>query len=468
VEPLVGIVAFAIALSVASLVSLTRRRAQLLAWRAAAARAGLADVEAAEGGLFEGAFLAGRAGDLRVRLASYRRGKYERGTKIVINGLGHGAGGLTLRREGISTAFEKRFVGEREIEIGDPAFDREYYVQGHAPLTLAILDPETRRRLAQLLQGRIPVEGGQWVDVDASLSHGVLEVQVRESGFSGNREHVPEILAVALDVARLLVAPKDVPARIAANVGRETEAGARLACLLMLSREFPKHPATREALLAARADPSEEVRLRAGIALREEGRETLVTLVRGVGTGDAVAARAVGALGDALPADLAEATLRRALGGAGRPQTAQACLEALGRPGRPDHEGLLLEALASDRSGVSVAAARALGQAGTVAAVVPLREAGERGGEHRRAARQAIAEIQARLTGAAPGQLTLSGGEAGALSLAGGEPGRLSLAEGEAQGHDTAERQELLERLTTDEGEGDTEKHSREREIERG
>jgi hypothetical protein len=63
--------------------------------------------------------------------------------------------------------------------------------------------------------------------------------------------------------------------------------------------------------------------------------------------------------------------------------------------------------------------------------VPALREAAEAGGDMRRAARQAIAEIQARLTGAEPGQLSLAGGEAGALSLAdeAGAPGRLSLAE---------------------------------------
>jgi HEAT repeat protein len=107
------------------------------------------------------------------------------------------------------------------------------------------------------------------------------------------------------------------------------------------------------------------------------------------------------------------------------------CLDALGRVGRPQHEDLLLEALRSDELAVSVAAARALGRAGTVAAVPALREATSSGvrGEMRSAARQAIAEIQARLTGAEPGQLSLAGAEAGALSLAGGEPGRLSLAE---------------------------------------
>jgi hypothetical protein len=91
----------------------------------------------------------------------------------------------------------------------------------------------------------------------------------------------------------------------------------------------------------------------------------------------------------------------------------------------------MLEALRSEDAEVAVAAARALGRAGTVASVPPLREAMQRRGELRSAARQAIAGIQARLTGAAPGQLSLARGDAGALSLAdgAGEPGRLSLAE---------------------------------------
>jgi HEAT repeat protein len=457
VDGLVGLVALAVALSIVALVSSAQRRAQLAVWRAAAARAGLADVEEAEGGLFEGAFLAGRHSGVGVRLESYRKGRYEHGTRIVIDGIEHGAGSLSLRREGLSTAFEKRFIGEREIEIGDPSFDAEYYVEGQAPLALALLDPETRRRVSGLLRGRVAVAGSEPVEVDASLAEGVLEVRVKESGFSGIREHVPEILVGVLEVARLLVAPKDVPARIAANLGRETESGARLAGLLMLSSEFPQHPATREALLAARGDPSEEVRLRAGIALGEDGRDTLVDLVRRIETEDACAARAAAALGEHLPNELATETLRRALGGAGSPQTAQACLEALGRRGRPEQEGLMLEALAAGDAPVSLAAARALGRVGTVAAVTPLREAAERGGEHRHVARKAITEIQARLNGAEPGQLTLAAGEAGGLSLAAGDSGRLSLAEGEGRGLG----------VTVGEGEAEGEKPPRGRERER-
>jgi hypothetical protein len=433
VEPLFGLVVSAIVGSIVYLLTSERRRAHLRVWREAAQRAGLAEIDETEGTLFGGERVSGGSGPLRVRLEGYRRGKYERGTKIVVTGLGHGAGGLSLRREGFATAIEKNVIGEREIEIGDPAFDDEYYVQGQAPLALAILDHTTRARVAGLMRGRVAIPGREPIDVHASLSDGVLEVRVKESGFSENRERVPEILTGVLEVARLLVAPRDVAARIADNLRGEPEAGARLKSVQILAREFPQHPATRETLLAARQDASDEVRLRAATALGEEGRETLVDLVARAETDDSCAARAVDALGDRLPDALAESTLRRALGGPSRPRTAQACLEAVGRLGRTGAEELLLDALRSEDPQVSVAAARALGRVGTVAAVSALRSLAERGGEFRSTARQAIAEIQSRLAGAGPGQLSLSGGEAGALSLADGEPGRLSLVEGQAE-----------------------------------
>jgi hypothetical protein len=88
----------------------------------------------------------------------------------------------------------------------------------------------------------------------------------------------------------------------------------------------------------------------------------------------------------------------------------------------------MVEALRSPDGKVQEEAVRSLDRAGTAAAVVPLREAAEQGGDLRFATRQAIAEIQRRLQGAAPGQLSLAVGEEGQLSLAGGEVGDLSMA----------------------------------------
>jgi HEAT repeat protein len=433
VEPLVALLGGAVAASVGYLIASAQRRGRLAAWRAAAARAGLEGVAESEGGLFGGAFLEGRAGPVRVRFQAYHRGKEEHGTRITISGFGHGAGGLTLRREGLATAFEKRVVGEREIEVGDPRFDEEYYVQGQGPLALALLDQETRRGLGRLLRGRVEVPGSEAVSIRPSLSDGVLEAQVREGVFSPGRERIPDVLAAMLEVAPRLVAPPDVAARIAANLRGEPEPGARLQSLLLLAREFPSHPATREALLAGRSDASPEVRLRASMALGDEGRDTLVALTSDESVGDGVAARAVSALGARIPLDVGLAVLRRALSGDGRPGTAVACLDTLGTAGRAEAEPLAIEALRSDAPPVRAVAARALGRVGTVGAVAALREAMDRGELSRGAGRQAIAEIQSRLAGAAPGQLSLAGAEAGALSLADGEPGRLSLAEVEPE-----------------------------------
>ena len=72
-----------------------------------------------------------------------------------------------------------------------------------------------------------------------------------------------------------------------------------------------------------------------------------------------------------------------------------------------------------------------MGWAGSAAAVLQLEEAAEsfsHDPEFVLATRQAIAEIQSRLPGASPGQLSLAGIETSQLSPAQAEASRLSLA----------------------------------------
>ena len=113
-------------------------------------------------------------------------------------------------------------------------------------------------------------------------------------------------------------------------------------------------------------------------------------------------------------------------------ELAVSAAEALGASGAARAETPLVAALAHAEADVRVAAARALGRAGSVAAVLPLQEAAERhrfDGALRRACRQSVAEIQARLRHASPGQLASAEADAGRLSLA--EPdlsGHLSMA----------------------------------------
>jgi HEAT repeat protein len=112
-------------------------------------------------------------------------------------------------------------------------------------------------------------------------------------------------------------------------------------------------------------------------------------------------------------------------------ELAIAAAQALGTTGNAAAEAPLLLALRRPQLRLRVAAVKALGRIGSVAAVLPLKEAAKRFSrqpELVQAVRQAIAEIQARLPGASPGQLSLAGAEAGRLSLTQAKAGQLSLA----------------------------------------
>lgn len=77
-----------------------------------------------------------------------------------------------------------------------------------------------------------------------------------------------------------------------------------------------------------------------------------------------------------------------------------------------------------------MAVAEALARLGSVAAVLPLQEAALAEGADdavRRALSRAVAEIQSRLQGASPGQLSLATGDSGRLSLAEDTAGQVSL-----------------------------------------
>jgi hypothetical protein len=227
--------------------------------------------------------------------------------------------------------------------------------------------------------------------------------------------------------------PTDLPFSLADSFRSEPMAWARLILLLTLTREFPECPATRTLLLEAREDRSDEVALRAAIALGDEGAATLRALVGRHDAADPCRARAVSALGEQLAPAEAAATLRSALGSQ-QMLTAAACVERLARPDSSAQEPLLLETLRDTDDRVRLAAVRALGAIGSVQAVLALRELSAAGNELRSAVRRAIAKIQSRLAVEGPGQLSLAGGEAGALSLAEDAQGELSLADAEREG----------------------------------
>jgi HEAT repeat protein len=275
---------------------------------------------------------------------------------------------------------------------------------------------------------------------------------------------LPDLLPHLLEIAQRFAQRADVVPTLAKSAHRDPEAKVRLQNLLLLVHEFPKDPRTTEALLTACSDPNVQVRFRAALELGgPKGRKVLMKIAESA-QDDACSAEAVTILRRELDFKRLRAVLMLALSRR-QIKTAVACLEALGHSGEatavpilakvlareknelattaaralgatgsPAAEPPLLQALERDQEDLRVAAAEALGRVGTAAAVLPLKEASERSWldqELRRAARQAIAEIQSRAQGASPGQLSLAGMEAGQLSLA-QEGGELSLAAGPA------------------------------------
>ena len=445
--PIFGLLIPTLVVSVVYLVASVTSKERGRRWMQAATEVGVENAQL-ETPLGITSSLVGQAGDLRVTIASYHKGKYESGTRFTIGGLRHGSHGLAVRAEGVTSMVEKTF-GEREVEIGDSAFDKAAYVQGAPELARAIFDVDTRTLLRRLLGGKLFLSDGYVVSgLRVSVSGNELKVEQPTRLFNDHRRHLPEILRTLLAIAARLVRPPDLAQRIAANFATEPESAARLADIHVLATKFAANPATQAALAAAIEDPSPEVQLRAAVALGEKGRETLVMLATGDAP-DSVAAAAIDALGAAFPATLAIRRLESAQNNADT-RTALACLAAIGRErtsaaaatlthaldcvtdaiaaaaatalgemADPADEAVLLGALARDTA-VRTAAADALAKLGTTAAVVPLRDASDAHPLDRtfgRAAREAIVQIQSRVKGASPGQISLSADQGGQISL---------------------------------------------------
>jgi hypothetical protein len=412
-------------------------RHQLSLWRAVAGSAGLSQIQERQGGAHP-AEITARAGPLRVSFTSYDHG--DGGTHMIVaTSWPAPLAGFTLHpdRTDIDSPAKRA-----EIVIGDEAFDEAFLVGGPSTAVRAWLDAETRRCLLELQ------EKG-----DTTVADGALHLEVARKKNTALRQ----ILDLQMEAAQRLARHQDIPRALADHVRHDPHHGVRLSCLLALTRELRGNRHTNAALRAACGDSHPEVRLHAALALGLEGQGTLFDLAERLAD-DGCAARAIAALERKLDTPRVLAILERAIE-TRRLEAARACLERVGRTGGADTVPKLIHVMASDEalaadaaraigaaglpSGeepliaalsrehdlLRVAAAEALGHVGSAAAVVPLREAAERSPADKtlgRATRQAIAEIQARLTGATPGQVSLARDGAGQLSVAGDEAGRLS------------------------------------------
>ena len=300
---------------------------------------------------------------------------------------------LEVRAETVRSRIDAA-LGERDVATGDAAFDAAVFVRGEAELVASVFTAAARAEVGRLVRTGLHVANGR--------------VEREEPGRGGRFPRLLEATREVLAVAALVVTPTNPVGRLLANARKDPLPAVRRRNLgLLVERHGGSHEADT-ALRRALHDPDPGLSLWAALRLGEDGRATLRGLVADSRTPGAVA---VGAAA------------------------------ALARGGDDAARDRLVAALADGDGEVRLAAAEALGEVGTTAAVTPLRAA--TAGHPldlalRRAAATAIDAIQARVTGAAPGQLSLAGGEAGALSLA-GEAGRGAVAvagEGEEGGDD--------------------------------
>jgi hypothetical protein len=410
----------------------TRAERHAEVWRRVAMSAGLSHVSQRMH-LGVPSELIGEIDGFRVSFTKYDT-ENDHGTRLVVDGRGQVATSLKLRAEDLGASIEKTFGG-KELEVGDPGFDAAVYAQGPEDVLLPLLDGEARSAVRALVGQRGRVTDGT--------------VRIEVSG-RGRPDALAAALSAALRVARSLRRPDDVVERLVGIARSDYFAATRLRCLDLLARRYPENELAREAFREALRSADADARLAAAIALPDEARDALVQLASDPEVSEPVAMRAAAVLGPRLPIENAASFLgsamrsRRtsvalatiqALGqngslpavsllartvAAGRPELAVAAVRALACVDPAAAQKPLIAALGSDEGEVRTAAAEALGRIGAVEAVAALHAAieahrGDRG--LRGAAHQAIAAIQARLTGASPGQISLAEGETGQISL---------------------------------------------------
>jgi len=411
------------------------RRRRLEGWQHTAATRGL-EVEEVSSYSARRLKLVARAGPLEVRIEEVRSLTRSLQVVIVVPTLS-GFSDVRIRR-----GFRKAFSGVRELEVGDGLFDRMFDIAGSPRHVCALLDAKARALL---------------IRVDARCRLEIVAGEIRAQTYD---IQLSDVLPGLLDLGHLFSQPRDVTLCLRENARKDPRPEVRLQNLLLLVREFPGHPETVEELRRACSDSSPKVRLWAARELGAEGRDVLRQLAASQQDDDC-SAQAISALGLELPFENTRAILFQAVLGR-HIQTACACLEVLSRYGTATAIDDLVRVMTQERYELAVAAARALGTAGNAAAELPLIQALQHGIPEVRAAaanglgrlgstaavlplkeaakrfaydpalltamRQAIAEIQLRLPGASPGQLSLASTEAGQLSLAQTEAGQLSLA----------------------------------------
>ena len=300
VEPLFGLVAAAIAASVAYLVTSERRRAQLRVWRRGGAAARLGGVGGVGGRDLRGGVRCTAApGTCGSASRGTGRGKYERGhedRRSPASATARAGCRCAARASGPRSRSASSASGRSRSAT--PRSTTSTTCRGRPRSPSRSWSPRRGGGSRACCGGGSRSRAGKPVEVDASLADGDPRGAGEGERVLGEPGARPRDPRRQCSTWRAGSSPRRTwPAgsrRTWAASPRRARACGACSCSPGSSRGTrPRAPA----LLAAREDASEEVRLRAAMALGDEGRETLVDLVTRAGTDDACAARAISALG---------------------------------------------------------------------------------------------------------------------------------------------------------------------------
>ena len=398
---------------------------------------------------------------LETNMSGPRR-KQERLTQAVVTGDGRIDSELKIGTESAWTGLKKLFGGN-DVQLHDAAFDSLVHLGGSEPRILALMNHQARKAVLAFLKGGDGVVSNGTVTLKASQSWETVDIK--------------EIANVTITLAEQLVLPAGATAKtLAENAFNEPFSEVRMRNLDCLSAQLcgPEggalyaaldgpHPLKEETARAVRAalsdaDPWRRL-LGAMLTAGEEGFAALKKLSEDDTVAPTISARALLTLMARFPWERVtpivtlaltsdrEPVLTAAVEGIGARREVrllgpvcalsataskgllQTIAKTLSALASADAEPTLLKMLEHDADEVQAAAARALGEVGTISAVEPLLQVkGKLLSDVKTTARQAARTIQGRLGDVESGRLSVveEKDPRGALSLA-SEDGRLPL-----------------------------------------
>lgn len=363
----------------------------------------------------------------------------ERGTCVVEVSWASEGTSFSVRQDRVDVSLRADREQGFDFLIGDDRFDTKINARGNEVACRAVLDADARAAA---------------LNAFSMLQKLRIEDGIAFWRFDGPLYAV-ESLETALDrmipaVRGFVLASADLE-RIAGHVATDPCTGVRLRCLDLLVRKFPNRPETTAAIRAGFSDTDREVKLVAASRLGEEGWAVILESID-AGQPEPVRERAIREVGRQFPSERAVPILRRSIMDplvnvriaaietlaehypedlvkvavrSGAPLEVQEALLAAASKVGAKAELVLLALAERGEDAIRLQAIIGLASVGTVAAIPRLRELGV--AALRNAVEITVAEIQARLEGAEPGQLTLAEPkDAGALTLTAGE-GALSM-----------------------------------------